>query len=193
MKNDASIHATQTDDPCGNTLYDDDSLYEFVIKLSDLMQQPQIYGSGVSLSMLERHLLKVIAKNPGITASRIAESWNRTRGAISQQVRKLERNGYIKKIKHIFNEKTDQLYTTQLGEEINNAHLRNDASAAKLKSQSLLSVCTAEEVAAFHKVIHEFTKLLDEDFRQLPQGTRKARDCPARSAEDCVSEKLLEP
>jgi DNA-binding MarR family transcriptional regulator len=183
MEIDTSIHVTQTDDPNGNTLYDDDSLYEFVIKLSDLMQQPQNYGDGVSLSMLERHLLKVIAKNPGITASRIAETWNRTRGAISQQVKKLERNGYIKKIKHIFNEKTDQLYTTQLGEKINNEHLRNDASAAKLKSQSLLRVCTAEEMAAFHKVMHEFTKLLDEDFRQLPEGTREARDGPARCEE----------
>lgn len=181
---DSLIQTIGAAEPESSPMYEDDVLYEFVIKFSDLMQQHQLYGAGVSLSMIERHLLKVIGKYPGITASRIAGMWNRTRGALSPQVKKLELNGYIKKRKHIFNEKTDQLYLTTLGEKINDEHLRTDAFTARRQTQRLLRTCSVEEVAAFRKVMHEYTKLLDDDFRLPPEGFRKALDYPALCAED---------
>jgi DNA-binding MarR family transcriptional regulator len=163
MGSNALLEAPQDSDEV-DLLYDDDSLYEFVIKFGDVMQQPQNCGAGIFISMIERHLLKVIGKNPGITASRIAGMWNRTKGAISPQVKKLEANGYIKKVKHLFNEKTDLLYLTPLGESINDQHMRNDVTIKKRNSQRLLRHCTSEEIDAFHKVLREYTKILDDCF-----------------------------
>jgi hypothetical protein len=72
-------------------------------------------------------------------------------------------------MQHIFNQKIDLLYVTPKGEAINNEHMRIDAVVAKQKLQILLCNCPLEEVGAFHKVIHEFIKMLDEDFC-LPTG-----------------------
>lgn len=140
-----------------------DLLYEFVVKYSDMMQQSHDYGSGEMLSMIEIHLLTYIDQNPGITATQLTKMWNRTKGAISQQVKKLEANGYIQKVKHETNGKLILLSTTPAGKKLSAEHMHYDIIDIMQTMRRLLQNCSVEEVDAFYKVISEYTKILDED------------------------------
>ena len=48
------------------------------------------YGTGEKMHTVEVHILSWIAENPGISVTDVALAWNRTKGAVSQIIRKLE-------------------------------------------------------------------------------------------------------
>lgn len=137
-----------------------DLLYEFVIKYNDMMVQPRDYGTGELLNMMEIHLLTHIDETPGITVSELAFMWNRTKGAISQQVKKLEDKGYIKKVKHETNGKIVLLYTTEEGQKLSNAHKHYDIVDIMQTMKLLMNKCTIEEIDVFYKVVGEYIKIL---------------------------------
>ena len=139
-----------------------DLLYEFVVKYSDMMQETHDYGTGALLNMIEVHLLTYIDQNPGITSTELAKMWNRTKGSISQQVKKLETNGYIEKVKHESNGKLILLYTTSTGKKLSSEHMHYDIIDIMQTMRLLLHNCTIEEIDAFYKVVGEYIKILDE-------------------------------
>ena len=51
---------------------------------------PQDYGTGEEYTSVEVHTLKHIADNPGITVTELARDYAKTKGAISQILKKLE-------------------------------------------------------------------------------------------------------
>ncbi|WP_068504372.1 MarR family transcriptional regulator [Paenibacillus kribbensis] len=57
---------------------------------SDYIKATRDYGTGDHINMVEVHTLTMIEENPGITAAKLALEWNRTKGAASQIVIKLE-------------------------------------------------------------------------------------------------------
>ena len=140
-----------------------DLLYEFVIKYSDLMHQAHDYGSGVLLNMIKIHLLTYIDQHPGVTVSELARMWNRTKGSISQQVKKLEGLGYIRKVRDEADRKVVRLYATPAGAKLSADHIHYDIASIMQTMRRLLKTCTIEEVDAFYKVIGAYIKLLDED------------------------------
>ena len=139
-----------------------DLLYEFVIKYSSMMQETHDYGTGELLNMIEVHLLTYIDQNPGITVSQLAGLWNRTKGSISQQVKKLEKNGYIHKVRHESNGKLVLLYATPNGKMLSAEHMHYDIVDIMNTAQRLLRTCTTEEIDTFYKVLAEYIKLLGE-------------------------------
>lgn len=66
-------------------------LYKFAMLYSDYVAENQDYGTGDLISMVEVHTLTAIEDNPGISVTELALMWNRTKGAISQTVTKLEK------------------------------------------------------------------------------------------------------
>ena len=68
-------------------------IYKFVTTYSDYIKKPHDYGTGEIISMVEVHILTIIEENPGITVTEVALGWNRTKGAISQTISKLEKRG----------------------------------------------------------------------------------------------------
>lgn len=138
-----------------------DSLYEFVLKYNDMMHDLHDYGDGQMLNMIEMHLVSYIDQNPGITVSKLAKMWNRTKGAISQQVKKLEANGYINKVKHDSNGRVILLYTSESGKKLSSKHINYDVLEIMKTTQLLLQNCTSEEVDAFFKVVGEYIKILN--------------------------------
>lgn len=140
-----------------------DLLYEFVIKYYNMMIGPTDYGTGEMLNMIEIHLLSYIDQNPGITVGELAKLWNRTKGAISQQVKILEKKGYITKTKSETNKKLVFLHVTPSGKKLSTEHMHYDIVDIMQTMTSLLRNCTAEEIDSFFKVIQEYVKLLDEE------------------------------
>lgn len=87
---------------------------------------PIDYGTGEKFNPVEVHTLSYISDYPGISASEIARDWNRTKGAVSQIVKKLSSRGLISRCKREGNDKTICLYVTEKGEELDKAHRAYD-------------------------------------------------------------------
>lgn len=140
-----------------------DVLYEFVLKYAASMNLAQDYGTGDMLNMVEAHLLTYIEEHPGITGSELAKLWNRTKGAISQQVKKLVDRGFVVRSKQPGNDKNILLHVTEKGRSISLAHKMHDYAEITSTLQTLLKTCTLDEVQTFYKVVGAYVDILDEE------------------------------
>ena len=121
---------------------------------SDYVAQNQDYGTGELVNMVEVHTLTAIEDNPGINVSELALMWNRTNGAISQTVTKLEKKGYIERRKMEGNAKVVLLFPSEKGVRLSQAHKFYDSvEVSKTMNELLLSGCTIEEIDAFFRVV----------------------------------------
>ena len=135
-------------------------LYHFILCYYEYMSQPRDYdGSGEFVSMVEIHILTLIADQPGITVSQLAKDWGTTKGAISQNIKKLEQKELIYRQKESGNAKTVHIYPTEKGERLSTAHKSYDNADILQTQYELLKSCTPEEVDTFYKVVHEYIKL----------------------------------
>lgn len=113
--------------------------------------------AGEPISTVEAHTLGIIERNPGINVSGLAAVWNRTKGAISQTVAKLERKGCVVRRKQLGNAKTVLLYPTKKGARLLRAHRLRDADMISAVINGLLrSGCTREEIEAFFRVAEKY-------------------------------------
>lgn len=136
-----------------------DILYRFVMTYADYINGVRDYGTNISINMVEVHTLSMIEDNPGITVSQLAKRWERTKGAISQNVSKLEKKGLVQKIKDEKNNKIVHLFVTKDGEHLSTAHKIYDITDIMQTQQELLENCTIEEINTFYKVLQEYYKL----------------------------------
>jgi DNA-binding MarR family transcriptional regulator len=135
-------------------------LYQFVIKYNEYMSKFHDYdGTGDLISMVEIHLLTIISDNPGITVSQLSKAWGTTKGAISQNINKLEKKELVIRKKEEDNAKTVHIYTTEKGERLSTAHKSYDNADIMQTKHELLKSCTIEEIDTFYKVLHEYIKL----------------------------------
>lgn len=137
-------------------------LYQFVIRYYEYMNKYHDYdGSGYLISMVEIHLLTIITDNPGITVSELSKRWGTTKGAISQNIKKLEKKELIERKKNSDNAKRILIYATEKGERLSTAHKSYDIADIMQTQHDLLKSCTLEEIDTFYKVVHEYIKLFD--------------------------------
>jgi DNA-binding MarR family transcriptional regulator len=135
-------------------------LYQFIVCYYEYMNQSRDYdGSGELVSMVEIHILTIIADQPGITVSQLAKEWGTTKSAISQTLKKLESKELISRQKKSGNAKTVHIYATEKGEQLNTAHKSYDNMDIMQTQKDLLRSCTSEEIDTFYKVVHEYIKL----------------------------------
>ena len=137
-------------------------IYKFVMNYNDYIKTARDYGIGEIVNMVEVHTLTVIEENPGITATEVALEWNRTKGAVSQIIAKLEKRGLIRREKEAGNAKTVHLYVTDKGEFLSKAHKDYDINELTWANQTLHESFTTEEVNVFYKVMKKYTELLDK-------------------------------
>lgn len=137
-------------------------LYKFAMLYSDYVAENQDYGTGDLISMVEVHTLTAIEDNPGISVTELALMWNRTKGAISQTVTKLEKKGYVIRKKHTGKAKTVLLVPTESGIRLSRAHKMHDSvEVSKAMNDLLLAGCTVEEIDAFFHVVTKYISILE--------------------------------
>jgi len=137
-------------------------LYNFINCYEEYMNQPRDYdGSGEYMSMVEIHILTLIADQPGITVSQLAKDWGTTKGAISQTIKKLENKELIYRQKKEGNAKTIHIHATEKGERLSTAHKLYDNADIVQTQYDLLKTCTSDELNTFYKVVQEYYKLFD--------------------------------
>lgn len=133
-----------------------DIVYPYISMYNDVMQRPRDYGTGLMISMVEIHILTMIADKPGITINELARNWRRTKGAISQNVTKLEQKGLIYRKRCTDDARVVHLYVTESGNALVLAHKDYDHRENIEMLNYLLEICTEEEVEHFYKIISIF-------------------------------------
>ena len=136
-----------------------EKLYDFVCRYYAYMSMPRDYGNGRMISMTEVHVLTCIEENPGATITQLALERGKTKSAISQTVKRLEKLGYIYRDKKEGNSKEVLLMPTAEGINLSNAHKLYDLTDIASTSEALLRSCSIEEIDTFYKVIDEYRKL----------------------------------
>ena len=131
-------------------------LYRFADKLDRYSDVPRDYGSGISITMAEVHLLTSIAEHPGTTVTELAEEKVKTPSAVSQLIKKLEGKGFIYRKPHPEHGKKVCFYVTPEGERLSNLHKTYDVQRINQTLGILLQTCTMEDIDAFFRVVERY-------------------------------------
>ncbi|MGL5123031.1 MAG: MarR family transcriptional regulator [Fusobacteriaceae bacterium] len=140
------------------------NIYQFVIQYNDYILSTHDYGEKIPLTMIESHTLTYIEDHPGIKISELATYWNKTKGAISQTVSRLEKWGLVIKEKQNGNLKNIHLYPTEIGVKLSKAHKIYDTTDIAKTMEELKKECSIEEIDNFFKVISVYNKIIKKDF-----------------------------
>lgn len=139
-----------------------DTVINFVMLASDNIFHTQEYEPGCTLTMIEMHTLSKIADNPGICVSDIARIWDRTLGAVSQNVNSLYKKGYVEKKKLPDNKKTVHLYPTAEGQAIADFHKDGDKKSMQIMLEKILEDHTIAETRTFLSVLSTLVEIMQE-------------------------------
>ena len=134
-------------------------LYEFVILYYNYIYAEHTYDN-VNCNMMEIHTLTYIDDHPGVTSTELTKIWHKSKGAISQTVKKLIGAGYVEKQYKDGNKKTAFLYVTEKGKKLSGIHKAYDVADITRTTAHLVETCSEEDLAAFYRVIRQYIKLL---------------------------------
>ena len=135
-----------------------DDMYRFAITLMDFMKQPHDYGTGEVLNMVEMHTIAMIADNPGICVSDVAQKWNRTLSAASRNVDRLYNKGYIRKEKLNGNKKNIHLYVTEKGQQLTDLHKAYDLNISLEFMKHITEIYSIEDLQKWNSITNTLSK-----------------------------------
>lgn len=139
------------------------AFYRFVSTYQGYMNATRDYGDGVMRNMSEMHILQIVCHEPGITVGQVAQQWGKTKGAASQNITKLEKQGLVVRAKHAMNAKEIHVYPTQEGQKLTELHEQYDKKTEAKFARALLSRCTVDELKIFTKLLDIYSDLMDEE------------------------------
>ena len=119
---------------------------------------PHDYGTGEEYSSIEVHTIMHIANEPGITSKDLSIQFGRTKGAISQIIRKLIEKGLVIKS----DEQTDKgqpLYLTDKGNELDKAHRAYDRKNFGKSMSPVREKFSEEEIATTFSLLEYWLEI----------------------------------
>lgn len=129
--------------------YDNMDCLDIVHNISNIYtstKRPKDYGTGEIYTHIEVHTLKDIADHPGITVTELARNQGKTKGAISQILKKLERYELIYREVDPNNDNRLFLYITDKGRILDKKHRENDKVGFGESMNKVREVYTDEEI-----------------------------------------------
>lgn len=112
---------------------------------------PRDYGTGEAYTAVEVHTLKYIADHPGITLTDLSKVYAKTKGALSQIIKKIEQKGLIYREGALENENRYHLYVTEKGKTLDAAHREYDRMHSGESMNRLRELVSEDEFnSAFH-------------------------------------------
>ncbi len=136
------------------------TVYLFVLKYNDYINNRHNYGADAALTMLEVHLLTDICDHPGSTVTSLAANWSRSVSATSQTIRKLMQKGLVTRTNSREDAKVFFLHPTEEGVRVSEMHKRYDVRDTVKTLKSLRHSLTAKEIEAMFKGLDVFIGLL---------------------------------
>ncbi len=140
-----------------------DLIHDYVTRWGDRNARRLDYGTGEAYSSVEMHTLEKISLHPGITVTELAKLSSRTKGAISQIVKKLCEKDLITKTSQGNNEKKQSLWVTAKGKKLNRLHMCCDAEQMAALFGKVSEYYTSEQLDAFFKITETCLQLLEPD------------------------------
>ena len=144
-----------------------DLLHRFASLQNGYSAIPHEFGSAFPLSMAEIHTLKNIEDTPGVTVTELAASGRKTKGAVSQIVKKLEKRGYVFRKRYPVDGKRALLHASEEGRRLCRHYKRRDLANLKSILDGLLKHCDMAEVDAFFKVTAVYVALLEDETAKM--------------------------
>lgn len=114
---------------------------------------PHDYGTGEIYTSVEVHTLKHIADNPGITVTELAGDLGKTKGAVSQLVKKLETKGLIQRGSSARGDNRQPFSLTEKGTALNDAHASYDEAHAGESMSRVREEFSDEEINTAFSVL----------------------------------------
>lgn len=120
---------------------------------------PHKYGDSV-LYQVESHTIEMIGMKPGITAAELSAKMCKTPSACSQIVRKLKKKGLVCQKRNDENNREYNLFLTEHGWKIYQAHSAVDEECGRRKKERL-SGFQEEELNIYLKI----NRVINEEFK----------------------------
>jgi len=105
-----------------------------------------------TLYRAEVHILEIVGRQPGLTATDIVRHMEVTKGAVSQIITKLKGKGLLRQEVEAANLKVRRLYVSEVGQEVLLAHNKAEEDIVRLVLEELRD-CDAKDVASFARVV----------------------------------------
>lgn len=120
------------------------------------------YGTGDVYTVVEVHTLKYIADNHGITVTQLARDNGKTKGAVSQILKKLENKGLVFRVADPENDKRNHLFLTEKGKQLDEAHRNYDAGHFGESMDIVRKKFTKEEINTTFAVLENWLEVRRE-------------------------------
>lgn len=125
------------------------------------------YGDGTPVTSTEIGLLVFISNNPGVTNTLLAEQFGRSKGAISQLVKKLEEKDYIVRENNPSDSKSSYFYPSLKGlkliQKINESEFE-DRNGILMR---MLEMCSLEDIQTFYRMVDVYIIILIAQHQDL--------------------------
>lgn len=120
---------------------------------------PYDYGTGEEYTSAEVHLLKYIREHEGITVTELARDFCKTKGAISQMLKKLEARGLIVRQVDLENNNRFHLSLTQKGIALDDAHREFDEIGFGESMNVVRELFSEAEIAKTFEVLEKWLEV----------------------------------
>ncbi len=139
-------------------------LYSFTSLMNKHMKHTNCSTIAPEITMMETHTLIDIMENPNISLVELGRLNNKSKGAISQTIKKLEGKGLLVKNGSETNKKVIKLNLTETGRMAAEEHAKSDAKDLTSSLNALVNKydCTIEEIDSFYKVLDCYIKVLND-------------------------------
>lgn len=114
---------------------------------------PRDYGTGAKYTSLEVHTLQDISVLPDVTVTDLSIRYGKTKGAISQIIKKLESKDLLRRVPSGNNDNRFFLELTEKGHALDAAHRQYDTIHAGETMERVRSRVTAEEFDTAFRVL----------------------------------------
>ncbi len=138
------------------------ALYDFVSISNGMMEASSFKMDELELSMVEIRITLEIDSNPGVTSTQLCHTFNRSRGAISQSIKKIKDKGLMYRQQSAEDGKVWGLFTTDLGHRAAQRFIAEDMKDSTNIMSSLLRKCSEADLKSFYKVVDAYTRMLIE-------------------------------
>ncbi|MGD9566785.1 MAG: MarR family winged helix-turn-helix transcriptional regulator [Sedimentibacter sp.] len=161
-KLDKDIQASETVKLLSNMGHKVGCVTRFVLLFYSFMTVNRDYGMEETVSIVELSMLITIIENKGISASEIAKKWKKTKGAVSQMIKKMEEKDLIYKERNKKDAKLYGLFPTTKGIRIVERYYMEDTQESPLILKEMLKSFSVEEIRNFYCVLEKYSDILME-------------------------------
>jgi len=164
-----------------------------MIQLASLLNRyaskPKYFGDDDYVTLIEIGILVYISSFPGVTNATLCEQFGRTKGAISQLIRKLEDKGYIQREPNPEDAKSYLFFTTLKGMRLIQKINDKDMSDSNGTLIRLLQICPLEDIQTFFRMVDIYITIL---ISQISEENEMAAKSDARKKGRAASDLLPE-